>query len=113
LLSLRLFLLYFIVSTVPIHIRILFLYVSFVVQIRFTYVKAISVSFNTNDEEENSEAPLAPSSNKEIVEALSVLRKAVQHRVDEIGFEQHYSYTNMVMELLDTIKQILLDTYFK
>jgi len=32
---------------------------------------------NTDDEEENSETPLAPPSNKEIVEALNVLRRAV------------------------------------
>jgi len=46
---------------------------------------------NTDDEEENSEAPPAHPSNKEIVEALSVLRRVVQHRADEIGFEPHYS----------------------
>ncbi|KAL4127580.1 hypothetical protein QTP88_011747 [Uroleucon formosanum] len=56
---------------------------------------------NTDDEEENSEAPLAPPSNKEIVEALSILRRAVQHRADERGFEEHYSYENMVMDRLD------------
>ena len=68
---------------------------------------------NTDDEEENSEAPLAPPSNKEIVEALSILRRAVQHRADERGFEEHYSYENMVMELLDAKKQTSIDKYFK
>jgi len=34
---------------------------------------------NTDNEEENSEAPLAHQSNKEILEALSVLKRAVQH----------------------------------
>ena len=68
---------------------------------------------NTDDEEENSETPLAPPSNKEIVEALSVLKRAVQYRADEIGFEQHYSYENMVMELLDAKKQTSIHTYFK
>ena len=51
-----------------------------------------------------SETPLAPPTNKEIVEALSVLKRAVQYRADEIGVEQHNSYENMVMELLDAKK---------
>lgn len=62
---------------------------------------------NTDDEEENSEAPLAPPLNKEIAEALSVLRRAVQYHADEIGFEQHYSFENMVIELLDAKKKLL------
>jgi len=29
------------------------------------------------------------------------------------GFEQHYLYENMVMELLEAIKQTSIDKYFK
>jgi len=42
--------------------------------------------------------PLAPPSIKEIVEALIVLKRVVQHHADEIGFEQHYSYENMITQ---------------
>lgn len=57
---------------------------------------------NADNEEENSEAPLAYPTSKEIVEAFRVLRRVVQYR--EKDFEQHYSYENMVMELLDAKK---------
>jgi len=67
---------------------------------------------NTDHEEENSETPLAPPSRKDILEALNVLRRLVQHHADKKGFEQHYSYVNMVMELLDAKKQTSIDTYF-
>jgi len=69
---------------------------------------------NTDGEREKSEAPMAhhgTPSNKEIVEALSILRKAVQHTVDKKGFEQYYSYENMVMVLLDTKKTNIVGTY--
>jgi hypothetical protein len=67
----------------------------------------------TDNEEENSETSLALSSSKEIVKALSFLRKETfQHRADEKVFEQHYSYENLVMELLDAKKQTSIDTYF-
>jgi len=68
---------------------------------------------NTDDGEENSGAPLASPSNKEIVVALSVLRRVVQHRACEIGFEQHFSYANMVMSYLTQKKQTSIDKYFK
>lgn len=45
---------------------------------------------DTDDKEENSEAP--PSS-KEIVDALSVLRRAVQNRVDEKCFDRNIILT--------------------
>lgn len=41
-------------------------------------------------DEENGEKP---PSNKEILEALSVLRKAVRHHADKKDLYQHYSYT--------------------
>lgn len=42
-----------------------------------------------------------PHQAKKYCKALSVLKRAVQHRVDEKVFEQHYSYKNMVIGLLD------------
>lgn len=60
---------------------------------------------NTVNEEENSETFL---SGKEIID-LSVLRKVVNHRVDERGFERRYSYTNM--ELLNVKKKINIGRY--
>ncbi|KAL4092436.1 hypothetical protein QTP88_026937 [Uroleucon formosanum] len=55
---------------------------------------------NTDDEEENSEASLAPSSNKEIVEVLSVLRRVIQHRA--------YSYHLG----LSTVYQIIIEVCY-
>lgn len=41
------------------------------------------------EEEENDERPFTSRPNKGIVGVLSALEKAVQHRADKKGFEQH------------------------
>jgi len=65
---------------------------------------------DTEDKEENSKAPIPPIKYRNCRRS-SVPRRAVQHRADEKGFEQHYSYETMVMKLLDSKQQATIN-YF-
>lgn len=51
----------------------------------------------TDDDDNNDKPP----TNKEVMNAITVPRYAVQHRADCTVFEQHYLYERAIMKLID------------
>jgi hypothetical protein len=65
-----------------------------------------------SDDEDETEGEGPPPSNKDIINALTVLRKAVQHRADSKFFNEHYSYEREMMKLVeDGKKQTTIDKF--
>lgn len=64
-----------------------------------------------SEDETEDEDP--PPSNKDVINALAVLRRAVQHRADSTFFNQHYSYEREIIKLVeDGKKQTTMDKFF-
>lgn len=82
------------------------------VVILYIYIYVLNVCvYNENNEKQRgiSGNPIKQRN----VEVLIILKRTVQHSADEKGVEQHYSYENVVIELLDVRKPTLIEIYFK
>lgn len=63
---------------------------------------------------EDDEVEIQPPSNKEVNEALSVLRRAIQCRANTSEFQLHYDYEKLVRNLvIQNCKQSEITQYFK
>ncbi len=66
-----------------------------------------------SDEEGGDKSDDQPPSNKEIIDVVAVLQKAIQHHADGAFFYTHYSYEREIMKLVeDGKKQTTLDQFF-
>ncbi len=58
-----------------------------------------------SDDEGGDENDAQPPSNKEIIDVVAVLQKAVQHRVDGAFFHTHNSYEREIIKFVEDGKK--------